>query len=95
MTGLDLESIVDLADYPGVAVDGLISGYLPLIISDNGITIEEGLVGAINPGGTIRYTPTNPISSGNPSIQLVNDALSNYQYKTMNTEVEYLSLIHI
>ncbi len=89
MTSLDLESIVDLADYPGVAVDGLISGYLPLIISDNGITIEEGLVGAINPGGTIRYTPTNPISSGNPSIQLVSDALSNYQYKTMNTEVDY------
>lgn len=86
---LNLESIVALADYPSVEVDGFISGYLPIKFSDNRITIEEGLVGALNPGGTIRYTPANPVASSNPSVQLVNDALSNYQYKTMNTEVYY------
>lgn len=89
LTSLDLESLVALADYPGVDVDGLISGYLPISITGNTITVEEGLVGALNPGGTIRYIPANPIPSSNPSVQLVNDALSNYQYETMNTEVYY------
>jgi len=89
LTSLDLESIVALADYPGVDVDGLISGYLPISITGNTITVEEGLVGALYPGGTIRYIPANPIPSSNPSVQLVNDALSNYQYETMNTEVYY------
>ena len=44
---------------------------------------------ALKPGGTIRYTPANPIPSSNPSIQLVNDALSNYQFTTLNTDVFY------
>lgn len=89
LSELNLESIVALAEYPGVEVDGFISGYLPVQLSGNNITIEEGLVAALNPGGVIRYTPANPVASSNPSLQLVNDALSNYQYKTMNTEVHY------
>ncbi|MDP6650766.1 MAG: YdbH domain-containing protein, partial [Gammaproteobacteria bacterium] len=31
----------------------------------------------------------NPVPSSNPSVQLVNDALSNYQYRTLDTEVYY------
>ena len=46
-------------------------------------------MGALQPGGSIRYTPANPIPSSNPSVQLVNDALSNYQYESLNTEVYY------
>ncbi|NKB32917.1 MAG: hypothetical protein GKR91_07445 [Pseudomonadales bacterium] len=89
LTSLDLETIVALADYPGIDVNGLISGYLPISISGNSLTIEQGLVGALNPGGIIRYSPANPVPSSNPSVQLVNDALSNYNYETMNTEVYY------
>ena len=86
---LDLASIVGLADYPGLVVEGLISGYLPLQLRGDKVLIEAGLVAALKPGGTIRYTPANPIPSSNPSIQLVNDALSNYQFTTMNTDVFY------
>lgn len=92
ISNLDLNSIVSLADYPELAVDGLISGYLPLVLSGNKFTLEEGLVGALRPGGSIRYTPADPTPSSNPSVQLVNDALSNYRYETMNTEVYYNEL---
>jgi hypothetical protein len=87
---LELSTIASLAEYPGVYVDGLISGYLPIAIGSDKITIEKGLIGALNPGGTIRYTPANPIPSTNTSIQMVNEALSNYQYQIMNTEVDYI-----
>jgi hypothetical protein len=86
---LDLASIVELADYPGLVVEGRISGYLPLQLRGDIILIEAGLVAALQPGGAIQYTPANPIPSSNPSIQLVNDALSNYQFTTMNTDVFY------
>jgi len=43
----------------------------------------------LQPGGSIRYTPSNPIPSSNPTVQLVNDTLSNYQFETLNTEVYY------
>ncbi|MDA1371506.1 MAG: YdbH domain-containing protein [Proteobacteria bacterium] len=89
LSNMDLKSIVSLADYPQLYVDGTISGYLPVSIRNGKIIIEQGLVGTLNPGGAIRYTPLNPTPSTNPSIKLVNDALSNFQYKTMDTEVYY------
>ncbi|GJM14215.1 MAG: hypothetical protein DHS20C12_26180 [Pseudohongiella sp.] len=87
LADIRVDSLVGLAEYPGLQADGLISGYLPFIIEGDSITIERGLVGALKPGGSIRYTPASPAPSSNQSIQLVNDALSNYQYQTMNTEV--------
>ncbi len=89
LADLNVEGLVGLAEYPNLQADGLISGYLPFIIEGNAITIEKGLVGALNPGGSIRYTPSNPVPSTNQSLRLVNQALSNYQYQTMNTEVTY------
>lgn len=90
LSRLDLESIVGLAGYPEIFVDGLISGYIPLILREGKILVEEGLVGALQPGGNIRYTPeiaaTDVINS---TVQLVNDALSNYQYETLDTRVFY------
>ena len=89
LADLRLASLVALADYPGLEADGLISGYLPFIIEGDTISIERGLVGALKPGGSIRYTPADSTPSNNQSLLLVNDALSNYQYQTMNTEVFY------
>jgi len=89
LADLNVESIVDLAEYPGVYADGLVSGYLPFTVTGDYITIEKGLVGAVNPGGNIRYAPASSQPSSNQSLRLVNQALSNYQYQTMNTEVFY------
>lgn len=89
LANVRVDSLVGLAEYPALQADGLISGYLPFIIEGNTITIEKGLIGALKPGGSIRYTPASSAPSSNPSLQLVNDALSNYQYQTLNTEVFY------
>lgn len=89
LSDIRVDSLVNLAEYPGLEADGLISGYIPFIIEGDTISIEKGLVGALKPGGSIRYTPASSLPSSNPSLQLVNDALSNYQYQTMNTEVFY------
>lgn len=89
LADLRVDSLVNLVEYPGIEADGLISGYLPFIIEGNTVSIEKGLVGALKPGGSIRYTPATPGPSSNQSLQLVNDALTNYQYQTMNTEVFY------
>lgn len=89
LADLSVESLVGLAEYPGIHADGLISGYLPFVLEGDTLTIERGLVGALKPGGSIRYTPTSASPSSNPSLRLVNEALANYQYQTMNTEVYY------
>jgi hypothetical protein len=86
---LNMETIVALADYPGLHVDGFISGYLPISITDYSVTLSDGLISALNPGGTISYKPTSPSPSSNSSLRLVNDALSDYRYDRLNTTVFY------
>ncbi|MDP6653491.1 MAG: YdbH domain-containing protein, partial [Gammaproteobacteria bacterium] len=60
LSDMDLNTIVELAEYPELYVDGAISGYLPISLQGGKLMIEQGLVAALNPGGTIRYTPANP-----------------------------------
>ncbi|MFT5937881.1 MAG: hypothetical protein ACI85S_002957, partial [Pseudohongiellaceae bacterium] len=89
ISNLNLETIVALAEYPGLHVDGFISGYLPISIAGSSITLSDGLISALNPGGTISYIPTIPASTLNSRLQLVNDALSDYRYDRLNTNVFY------
>lgn len=86
---LNMETIVALADHPGLHVDGFISGYLPLSITDYSVTLSDGLISALNPGGTISYKPNSSPSSSNSSLKLVNDALSDYRYDRLNTTAFY------
>ena len=92
LTGVDLASIVNLADYPQVIVEGAISGYIPLNYTrgERGmtVTVSEGLISALKPGGSIRYTPLGGIRNSNQSLQLVNEALANYQFSTLDTTLE-------
>ena len=92
LTGVDLASIVNLADYPQVIVEGAISGYIPLNYTrgERGmtVTVSEGLISALKPGGSIRYTPLGGITNSNQSLQLVNEALANYQFSTLDTTLE-------
>ena len=92
LTGVDLASIVNLADYPQVIVEGAVSGYIPLNYlrgeKSMTVTVSEGLISALKPGGSIRYTPVGGITNSNQSLQLVNEALANYQFSTLDTTLE-------
>jgi len=92
LTGVDLASIVNLADYPQVIVEGAISGYIPLNYTrgERGmtVTVSEGLISALKPGGSIRYTPLGGITKSNQSLLPVNEALANYQFSTLDTTLE-------
>jgi len=88
LSRLDLATIVALANYPNLQVEGSVSGYLPLLVTADGVVLEAGLVSALDPGGRIRYTSTTGTSS-NASVELLNEALSNYRFETLNAELEY------
>jgi hypothetical protein len=87
ISDLDLNQVTALAEYPELQVQGFVSGYLPIKVASGTITMQEGLVSALNPGGSIRYTPLSP--STNSNVKLVNDALSNYQFKSLDSELFY------
>jgi len=86
--GIQLNDVSALAEYPDLYVDGSISGSIPVVITPQYVTVDQGTIVALNPG-VIRYTPANPTPNPNPTMQLVNDALSNYHYNTLDSDVIY------
>lgn len=86
LSDVNLAQVTGLANYDELAVTGRVSGYLPVRIEPDGIRIEDGLIGALQPGGTIRYTPRQPASD--PRMQTVNELLSDYRFETLNSYVQ-------
>ena len=86
LTDVDLAAVTGLANYDDLAVTGRVSGYLPIRIEPDGVRIEYGLIGALQPGGTIRYMPEQP--AADPRMQTVNELLSNYHFETLNSYVQ-------
>ena len=90
LQAIDLTRILSLAAYDGVRATGLFSGRIPISIDNGTIAVADGSVTVQPPGGSIRYlSPTGP-NTGNVSLDLVNQALSNYQYDVLQAEVDYL-----
>lgn len=85
LNNVDLAEVTGLANYDELAVTGRISGYLPVRVAPDGLRVEDGLLGALRPGGTIRYTPREPASD--PGMQTVYELLSDYHFETLSSHV--------
>jgi hypothetical protein len=84
---VQLEKIVSLAAYNDLQATGLISGKLPVSITGQGVSIDLGQLDAEVPGGIIRYH--SAVATENPAMKLVTDALQNYHYETLHSDVHY------
>ncbi|MDO9319985.1 MAG: YdbH domain-containing protein [Gammaproteobacteria bacterium] len=87
---VDLSTLLDMGAYEGVQASGIISGNVPVTISGGTVSVAEGTLHVEAPGGSIRYQPANAGGSGNAALDLVNQALSNYQYDSLEADVNYL-----
>lgn len=92
LENFDLGRIVALERQFGVEASGALDGRLPLSLSPRGVTIAGGQLRARPPGGVVRYTPNEAaraMAASNPSVKLVQDALSNYHYTKLEADVDY------
>ena len=87
--GLRLERMLELADYNGIEAMGAVSGELPVSITAGKIEVAAGRLYAEMPGGSIRYLDAPPAGQGNPAMDLVNQALSNYQFQSLESTIDY------
>lgn len=85
-SGLQLERLLGLVQYEGVVATGAVSGELPLVLTATGVELEGGTLQADPPGGSIHYLAG---STAEPSLALVNRALSNYQFDTLVSDIDY------
>ncbi|MES2627287.1 MAG: YdbH domain-containing protein, partial [Pseudomonadota bacterium] len=88
-SGLRLERMLDLAEYEGIEAVGAVSGEIPVIITNGKIEVGAGKLYAEAPGGSIKYVGAPIGGAGNPAMDLVNQALSNYQFQSLDSSIDY------
>lgn len=87
---IELDTLLTLREFEAVEVSGVINGKLPVTITGNAITIEGGTFSGVAPGGVIRYLPDTPPDENDvSSVALVRRALSNFEYESLTSDVDY------
>ncbi|KGK41764.1 hypothetical protein LH51_12565 [Nitrincola sp. A-D6] len=88
---LNLGSILELYAEKGLYGEGVIDGQLPVQITSEGIRIQSGNVGTVQPG-VIRYQPDenlDAMAASNVGLRLALDALSDLHYQLLDMQVDY------
>jgi len=90
---LNLAEILSVERNTDLYGTGLLRGTLPVSFTPGGLSIQEGTLSAISPGGVIRYgsalESVKTISEPNMDIHLVTQALSNFHYTLLQVGVDY------
>ncbi|WP_167144854.1 intermembrane phospholipid transport protein YdbH family protein [Pseudomonas sp. OTU750018] len=89
--GLELEQLFILYPTEGLAGKGTLDGELPLQISSQGVTIEQGQLAARAPGGQLQFHSERirALGRSNPAMQLVTQSLEDFRFTTLSSQVNY------
>jgi hypothetical protein len=70
---------------------GLLSGVVPVEINLGGISIAQGMVAAAESGGLLQMNSAraNAMAKSQPSMKLVVDALNNFHYTALASQINY------
>jgi hypothetical protein len=86
---IQLQFMVDLAEFEDLELDGSISGSIPVTLDDTTITVTGGKLKSDPPGGVIRYRSGTAASVNNNEINLASRALGNFQFDSLTSDVDY------
>ena len=89
-SSIDLAEILSIKEFEAIEISGSIGAELPVTIFGESVTIAGGALTGEPPGGVIRYLPGLAADESDISaIGLATRALSNFEYETLTSEVDY------
>ena len=89
-SSIDLAEILSIEEFEAVEISGSIGAELPVTIEGKTVMIAGGTLTGEPPGGIIRYLPGLAADETDLSaIGLATRALSNFEYETLTSEVDY------
>ena len=88
---IDLASLLQQHPSNDLSGNGKLSGTVPLTISSKGVSISDGSIAAEAPGGRLQYrsASTSAIANTNKNMKLVFDALDNFHYTVLSSNISY------
>jgi len=82
-----------MRQYPSnkVAIDGNVSGTIPVHWDSNQFTVDRGYLNALAPGGHLQVDSSALVSvaGNNPSLKTLAGVLSNFYYQQLSTVIDY------
>ena len=89
MDNIDLSELVRVQQLDDIQATGLITGQLPMVISNGQVSIDNGQLQAIAPGGTLRYQADADAVKANKYAETVMLALRNFNYDALRADTYY------
>lgn len=88
---IDLAKVLQQHPTSDLSGNGKISGTIPLLISQKGISVDQGYLAAESPGGQLQYRPAaaSSMAAGNKNMKTVLNALDNFHYSVLSSNVSY------
>jgi len=83
--GVDVAQLLSITELDGLVATGKLKGAIPVRLKDGTVAVLDGKLTA-DSGGTFAYRPEEPppgLAGGGESVNLMLQALSNFQYKTL------------
>jgi hypothetical protein len=90
LTGIDMESLIAIADIDGATASGRLSGKIPLVISSDGYSVTDAVLKTDAPG-VLHYAPASPpaaLQGGGEGVSLMLEALKNFHYDEVGVTVD-------
>lgn len=89
LENINLSELVRLQQLEDIQATGLISGQLPILVLNGEVSIDNGQLQAIAPGGILRYQADADALKGNAYAETVVNALSNFNYEALRADTHY------
>ncbi len=91
LRGLQLPLLLEAYPAEGLSGTGIIDGELQLRRSEAGVSIERGSLQAREPGGVLRFRSAKiqALGQSNPAMRLVTEALDDFHYDLLASDVHY------
>lgn len=89
ITNVSLQHLFDVLEYKQLKVDGRLDGIVPISITPKGqVTISHSTLNAQRPGGMIQLKKENIETINNQSMKMMYQALENFEYESMNIDLQ-------
>lgn len=89
MQNIDLNELVRVQQLDDIQATGLVTGELPIMIENGQVSIDNGQLQAVAPGGTLRYQADNDTIRENKYAETVMLALKNFNYDALRADTYY------
>lgn len=92
LTNLDLGALLSLEQQQGLSGEGKLSGSFPATYKNGALSIADGGLKALDPGGKIRFQPNAAVATyaaGNSGLKMALNALENFHYEQLEVKLDY------